>query len=118
MIHYINLGTSDLAIATKIAEAINRNYGGLVNVKARAINLEDRGITQIPISNIDFEKTPLYRQFELVKAEAARWGVPVVGSELGGMIPLDALLDSVEYYLRLERFKKERIIDLFLKTES
>lgn len=110
----INLGTGDLNIAKKIARAIHQRKGGLVNIKAMGTKLEERGITQIGISNVDYEQTPLYRQFEYVKMEAGRYGVPIVGSEIIGMIPLDALVDTAKYYLRLEGFKRELIIELLL----
>ncbi len=118
VIHYIDLGTPDIMIANKIVEAVSEKHGGLVNVKARAIKLEDRGITRIPISNVNYEKTPLYRQFELVKAEAARFGVSVVGSVIGGIIPLDAIVETAKYYLRLEGFKKEQILELLLQEDG
>ena len=114
----INLGTSDLAIAKKVAKAIHLRKGGLVNIKAMGTKLEDRGITQIGISNVDFEKTPVYRQFEMVKIEAARFGVPVVGSEFIGMVPLNALVDVAKYYLRLEGFTNEQILELLLLEDQ
>ncbi len=114
----INLGTSDLAIAKKVAKAIHLRKGGLVNIKAMGTKLEDRGITQIGISNVDFEKTPVYRQFEMVKIEAARFGVPVVGSEFIGMVPLNALVDVAKYYLRLEGFKNDQILELLLLEDK
>ncbi len=114
----INLGTSDLDIAKKVAKAIHLRKGGLVNIKAMGTKLEDRGITQIGISNVDYEKTPVYRQFELVKIEAARFGVNVVGSEFIGMVPLNALVDVVKYYLRLEGFKNDQILELLLLDDQ
>jgi len=114
----INLGTSDLAIAKKVAKAIHLRKGGLVNIKAMGTKLEDRGITQIGISNVDYEKTPVYRQFEMVKIEAARFGVSVVGSEFIGMVPLNALVDVAKYYLRLEGFTNEQILELLLLEDK
>jgi len=114
----INLGTSDLDIAKKVAKAIHLRKGGLVNIKAMGTKLEDRGITQIGISNVDYEKTPVYRQFEMVKIEAARFGVPVVGSEFIGMVPLNALVDVAKYYLRLEGFKNDQILELLLLEDQ
>ncbi|MFX1492153.1 MAG: glutamate formimidoyltransferase, partial [Promethearchaeota archaeon] len=97
----INLGTTDLRIAKAIAKAIHRKKGGLVRIKAMGCLWEDRGITQIGITNTDYRKSPLYRQFELVKIEAARYGVPVVGAEFCGLVPIHALLDVANYYLQL-----------------
>ncbi len=102
----INLGTKDVKIAKKVAKAIHLKSGGLVNVKAMGTELKERDCVQVGISNINFKKTPLYRQMELVRIEAARYGAPIVGTELIGVIPLEAALNSLDYYLQLEDPKK------------
>lgn len=102
----INLGTKNVKIAKKVAKAIHLQSGGLVNVKAMGTDLKDRDCVQVGISNINFKKTPLYRQMELVRIEAARYGVSIVGTELIGVLPLEAVLNSLEYYLQLEKPKK------------
>ncbi len=102
----INLGTNDIKVAKKVAKAIHLRSGGLANIKAMGTELAERDYVQIGISNINYRKTPLYRQMELVKIEAARYGVPVIGSELIGVLPLDAVLNSLEYYLQLEKPEK------------
>jgi len=102
----INLGTKNVKIAKKVAKAIHLKSGGLVNVKAMGTELIERDCVQVGISNINFKKTPLYRQMELVRIEAARYGVPIVGTELIGVLPLEALLNSLDYYLQLENPKK------------
>jgi len=102
----INLGTRDVRIAKKVAKAIHLHSGGLVNVKAMGTVLANRDCVQVGISNINFKKTPLYRQMELAKIEAARYGVAVVGSELVGVLPLQAVLNSIDYYLHLEKPEK------------
>ena len=56
----------------------------------------------------NFNKTPLYRVLELVKAEAKRWGVAVVGTEIIGLTPMNALIDSAEYYLQIENFDRDK----------
>jgi len=105
----INLGTKNVKIAKKVAKAIHLRSGGLVSVKAMGTIIEGQDYVQVGISNINFEKTPLYRQMELVRIEAARFGVPIVGTELIGVLPLDAVLNSLEYYLQLEKpLKLER----------
>jgi glutamate formiminotransferase len=105
----INLGTKDVKIAKKVAKAIHLRSGGLVNVKAMGTVIEGQDYVQVGISNINFEKTPLYRQMELVRIEAARFGVSIIGTELIGVLPLDAVLNSLEYYLQLEKpLKLER----------
>ncbi len=100
----INLGTDNLEIATKIGKTIRQAGGGLDCVKAMGVMLEDRNIAQVSINMTDFNVTPLYRVKELVKAEAARWGVPVIGTELIGLCPMQALFDVAEYYLQIEDF--------------
>ncbi|MFX1468841.1 MAG: glutamate formimidoyltransferase [Promethearchaeota archaeon] len=99
----INLGTKDVRIAKKIAKAIHLKSGGLVNIKAMGTEIKDRDFVQVGISNINYRKTPLYRQMELVRLEAARYGVSVIGSELVGVLPLGAVLNSLEYYLQLDK---------------
>ena len=102
----INLGTKDVQIAKKVAKAIHLKSGGLVNVKAMGTVLEGKDYVQVGISNINYKKTPLYRQIELVRIEAAKYGVPIIGTELIGVLPLGAVLNSVEYYLQLEKPEK------------
>lgn len=108
----INLGTTDLRIAKAVAKAIHKKKGGLVRIKAMGCAWEDRGITQIGITNTDFRKSPLYRQFELVKIEAARYGVNVVGAEFCGLVPIEALVEVANYYLRLEGFEMKDILEI------
>jgi glutamate formiminotransferase len=98
----INLATSDLAIADRIARAIRHLSGGYRFVKAMGVKLDARGQVQVSINMTNFEKTPLHRVFETVKSEASRHGVAVVGSEIVGLVPQAALLAAAEHYLRLE----------------
>ena len=100
----INLSTSDVEIATKFAKIIRRINGGIDCVKAMGVMLEERNLAQVSINMTDFNRTPLYRVLELVKAEAARWGVHVVGTEIVGLTPMKALIDSAEYYMQIEAF--------------
>ncbi|MDD3401290.1 MAG: glutamate formimidoyltransferase [Eubacteriales bacterium] len=104
----INLGTADVAIASAIAKIIRESSGGLKDVKALGIMLEDRNIAQVSINMCNFHQTPLYRVMELVKIEAARYGVSVIGSEIIGLTPLEALVDTADYYLKLEKFDKHK----------
>ena len=103
----INLGTSDLEIDTKFGKIIRESSGGLKCVKAMGVMLEDRNIAQVSINMTDFTVTPLYRVKELVKAEAARYGVPVIGTEIIGLAPMQAFLDTAEYYLQIEDFQPD-----------
>ncbi|MBC8535353.1 glutamate formimidoyltransferase [Feifania hominis] len=100
----INLSTSDIQIANNIAKIIRESSGGLKYVKSIGVMLEDRNIAQVSINMCNYVKTPLYRVFELVRAEAARYGVQIIGSEIIGLTPMNALVDSAEYYLKLENF--------------
>ncbi|MHA1987384.1 MAG: glutamate formimidoyltransferase [Promethearchaeota archaeon] len=102
----INLGTKNVKVAKKVAKSIHLRSGGLVNIKAMGTELSNREYVQVGISNINYKKTPLYRQMELVRIEAARFGVSIVGTELVGVLPLDAVLNSIEYYLQLETPQK------------
>ena len=100
----LNLSTSDVQIAKKIAKVIREKDGGLANVKAMGFMLEDRNISQVSINMTDYRVTPLYRVTELVKSEAKRYGVTVIGSEVVGLCPMKALIDCAEYYLQIEDF--------------
>jgi glutamate formiminotransferase len=106
----INLSTSDVSIASKIAKIIRRSSGGFDCVKALGVMLEDRNIAQVSINMTDFSRTPLYRVLELVRAEARRWGVAVIGTEIVGLTPMRALVDSAEYYLQIENFSADKQI--------
>ena len=100
----LNLNTSDVQIAKNIAKIIREKDGGLKNVKAMGFMLEERNIAQVSINMTDFRVTPLYRVTELVKVEAKKYGVSVIGSEIIGLCPMKALIDSAEYYLQIENF--------------
>jgi len=107
----VNLGTSDLKIAKKIAKALHSKKGGFSNVKAMAAFIPEKNITQVGMSITDFEKTPLYRVFELLKLEAARYNVPIIGSEFCGMTPLKTLIDIAAYYLKIDNLTEDRVLE-------
>ncbi len=104
----INLSTDKLAVAQAIAKIIRQSSGGLSSVKAIGVMLAERNIAQVSINMTDITKTPLYRVLELVRIEAARYGVSVVGTELIGLTPMRALADSAGYYLMIEGFDRDR----------
>jgi glutamate formiminotransferase len=110
----INLATRDVAIAERIAKAIRHIGGGFRYVKAMGVALEDRGQVQVSINMTNFKKTPLHRVFECVKSEAERHGVAIVGSEIVGLTPADALLMAAEHYLRLEKFTAAQVLEMRL----
>ncbi len=103
----INLSTSDVAIADKIARVIRQSGGGLTCVKAMGVYLKERDTAQVSINMTNYCLTPLYRVVEFVRFEAARYGVSIVGTEIVGLVPMRALIDSAEYYLGIERFDPE-----------
>ena len=100
----INLDTSDLEIARKIAKAIRGANGGFKYCKAIGVMLADRNIAQVSMNLVNYEGTPIYYVFEMVRALADRYGVRIIGSELVGLTPAKALLDCAEYYLKMENF--------------
>ncbi len=100
----VNLNTSDLDIANKIAKTIRGSSGGYQHCKAIGVMLEDRNIAQVSMNMVNYEGTPLYRAYEAIRFEAARWGVEIIGSEIIGLTPAKALIDAAEYYLKIENF--------------
>ncbi|WP_125152776.1 glutamate formimidoyltransferase [Clostridium rectalis] len=107
----VNLGTDDVEIASAIAKKIRFIGGGLRFVKAIGLKLEERNIVQVSMNLVNYEKTAVYRAFEMVKIEAKRYGVPVIGSEVIGTVPMKALLDCAEYYLQVENFDINQILE-------
>ncbi len=110
----VNLGTADIRVAKDIARAIRSSSGGLCHVKGIGLALEDRGLTQVSINIVDYEMNALYRVLELIRMEASRWGVRVVETEVYGMVPVAALLDSVAYYLQIADFDPKQVVELAL----
>jgi len=113
----INLATRDLAIADRIAKAIRHLSGGFRYVKAMGVELAERGIVQVSINMTNFKKTPLHRVFECVRSEAERHGVAILGSEIVGLSPAEALYAAAEHYLRLEGFSAEQVLETKLLEE-
>ncbi|ROQ90226.1 glutamate formimidoyltransferase [Desulfosoma caldarium] len=107
----VNLGTSDVRIAKEIAKAVRASSGGLCHVKGIGLALEDRGLVQVSLNVVDYEKNALYRVTELIRMEAKRWGVPVVETEVYGMVPAAALLESAAYYLQISGFSPDQVIE-------
>ena len=107
----INLATNRLDVAKKIAAAVRQSSGGLRFVKAMGIELADRGIVQVSMNLTNYEKTPIFRVFELVKREAARYGVAVLESEIVGLVPSAALTASAAWYLQIDTFTDDQILE-------
>lgn len=107
----IDLDTTNVEIANKIAKAIRHSSGGFRYIKAGGVEIKERGITQVTMNITNYKKTPIYRVFETVKMEAKRYGVNVLGSEIVGLAPMDALIESTEYYLGLYGFDMTKVIE-------
>lgn len=107
----VNLGTDNLEIATAIGKKVRHIGGGLRFCKAMGVALEERGITQVSMNLTDYTKTAIYRAHELVRIEANRYGVPIVGAEVIGLVPMEALVDTAAYYLGLENFSMSQVLE-------
>jgi glutamate formiminotransferase len=107
----VNLNCDDIDIAKSIARAIRHSSGGLKYVKALGLEIKERGIVQVSMNLTNYQKTPVHRVFEMIKSEAARYGVDILGSEVIGLIPMDALVDTADFYLRIENFDKSQILE-------
>ncbi len=107
----INLDTPNVEIARAIGKRIRSINGGFRFVRAMGILLEDRNIAQVTMNLTDYTQTALYRVFETVKMEARRYGVGVLGSEVVGIVPMQALIDSAEYYLQIEDFSPDQVLE-------
>ncbi len=107
----VNLKTDDMKIADAISKSVRHISGGLRFCKAIGIALKERGIVQVSMNMTDYTKTSLYRSFELVKTEAKRYGVNVIGSEIVGLVPMEALIDTAVYYMGIENFTTEQVLE-------
>jgi glutamate formiminotransferase len=114
----INLATDRLDVAKKIAAAIRQSSGGFRYVKAAGFTLEDRGIVQVSMNLTNYEKTPIFRVFEAVKREAERYGVSILESEIVGLVPSAALNAAAEFYLQIEGFKRDQVLENRLRADS
>src|SRR3989440_6542052 len=103
------LGTPDVQIAKNIAKAVRFSSGGLRFVKGAGFLV--RGMAQVSMNLTDFEQTPIHRAFEIVKGEAARYGVSTVSSEIVGLLPKRALEAAAEWFLQVENFDASLILE-------
>ena len=107
----VNLGTTNIKIADEIAKIVRHSSGGYRYVKAKGFEIKDRCIVQVSMNLTNYQKTSIFRVFETIKNEAKRYGVSVIGSEIVGLIPLEALVDASSYYLRLEKFTVDQVLE-------
>ena len=114
----VYLGTDQKWVADKIADAVRSLKGGYRFVKALGFEIKERNQVQISMNLVNYTKTPIFRVFETIKSEAARYGVNVTSSEVVGLLPNDAIVDVADFYLRLENFSKEQILEEKLKDAA
>ncbi len=107
----INLATTDLKIAKKIARSIRESSGGLQYIQAKGMELKEKNCVQVSMNILNYKKAPLYRVFEIVKMEAARYGVNIIESELIGLMPMKAALDSLAFYLQFPKLSADQIVE-------
>ena len=105
------LGTSDLSIAKSIAKAVRGPSGGFSTIRSIGLYFEERGQVAVSMNMFDTNKTPIFRVFQLIEAEANRYGVPVVGTQIIGTLPQEALVSCAEHFLKLENFNRDQIIE-------
>jgi glutamate formiminotransferase len=107
----VNLGTNNIKIADEIAKVVRHSSGGYRYVKAKGFEIKERNIVQVSMNLTNYQKTSLFRVFETIKNEAERYGVPIIGSEIVGLVPLEALINIADHYLRLEKFTDEQVLE-------
>jgi len=114
----VNLNTSDVRLAKDIARAIRASGGGFVNVRAMGLLLKDRNVVQVSMNLLNYVDTPIYRVNEFIKSEAARRGVSILGTEIVGLLPVDALLDAAAHYLQVEQFDRRQALEIRMMEGS
>lgn len=110
----IFLGTENVQIAKNIAKGLRGPSGGFSTVRAVGIKFPEREGVVVSMNLLDCSKTPIHRAYEFVKREAERYGIMVTGTQLVGPIKLDYILDSFEYFLQLEDFRKDQVLETHL----
>ncbi len=105
----VYLNTEDVTIAQAIARAVRHSSGGLRYVKALGLLAEGRA--QVSMNLTDYRQTPLHRVVEMIRREAARYGVTIACSEVVGLLPNEALVDAARFYLQLDRFSSDQILE-------
>lgn len=107
----VNLRTTDVGVAKRIAKAIRESDGGLPAVRAKGFDLTDRGLVQVSMNMVDYRKTSLVQAFEAIRALAAKQGVEIAESEIIGLVPLDAVVDGATQYFKLAGFHRDQILE-------
>ncbi|MFH1699025.1 MAG: glutamate formimidoyltransferase [Candidatus Zixiibacteriota bacterium] len=114
----VYLDTNNIKVAKNIAKAIRSRSGGFMYCKALGFEIKEHNCVQVSMNLVNYKKTPIHRVFETIKLEAARYGVNVTSSEIVGLVPNDALIKAVDYYLRFENFSKDQIFEEKLKKSA
>jgi glutamate formiminotransferase/formiminotetrahydrofolate cyclodeaminase len=114
----VYLSSPEVAVAKKVAQAVRSRDGGLTEVKALGFEIKERGRAQVSMNLTDYRRTPVHRALELVRREAARYGIGVEESEVVGLLPEDALLEAAEYYLQLNSFDRANILERRLRAAA
>lgn len=107
----VNLDTDDITVAKNIAKVVRASGGGFRYCKALGIEIKERNIVQVSMNMVDYTKTSLFRVFDTIEREAMRYGINIIGSEIIGLVPMQALVDVADYYLRLEDFDSSQILE-------
>ncbi len=105
------LDTTDVKIAKAIAKNVRGPSGGFSTIRAVGFPLSDRNQVAVSMNMFDTVNTPIYRVYQVVESEAKRWGVPVVGTQIVGMLPQEALISCAEHFLKLEDFDRDQIVE-------
>lgn len=110
----VNLGTNDLSVARRIADAVRSVRGGYRHVKGMGLELKEKGEVQVSMNLVNYEQTPIHRVVETIRFEAARHGVAITACELIGLAPLAAFEETIRHYLQIHDFSSEQIIETHL----
>ncbi len=110
----VNLKTDDLEIAQTIARAVRHINGGYRFVRGMGFALEDKGMVQVSMNLVNYEKTPIHRVLETIRSEASRYGVQVAGTELIGSVPLGALEEVIRFYMQTHDFAIDQVVETAL----
>lgn len=107
----VNLASNDLEVAKEIAKNVRLSNGGFKNVKAIGLALEEKSMIQVSMNLTDYRETPIHRVLETIRAEAKRYGLLIKETELVGTIPTNAMMESMAYYLQLQSFESDQVIE-------
>lgn len=107
----VYLNTSHVEVAKNIAKAVRYSGGGLRYVKGLGFEIKERHQAQVSMNLTNYEGTPIFRAFEMVKREAERYGATAASSELVGLVPQKALNQCAEFYLQLEKFSEDQVLE-------